>query len=505
MLAKIASGCADESGSPLHAATRPLNPATAVTPEDYEAEMGQPFGIVESFKSVFSEKPRPRLKGAYALHRGWWIVFGLTLVSSIVFGCFSLAFAGAATKLPKLWQGSDFIEALENKDLSGLLHTGKWSWVLVGAATGFATGVLRVVIAYPVEVHGLMAHLSTQHCEWQHTWKTCILTFVSQLGCTPLGPEAGVAAAACGLSQYFTERFGFGERVQKACLTNSVAAVFGALFPCPIIGPLMIAEAGAIPQAEEKMALFALNASASLLGFMVYVTVMGYPYLTQVSEPVEVQAADTSTWRIALSSLLIGIVSPVVIIALGYTVHSLTYLTRIARSYLPPAIGTIALCTVGGLLYGLIMMEFPLTMGTGHEYIGLVSTHPHEVTIQYLALTIAMKMLSFAVVQAFGFEGGPLFCPICLGVYLGVLIQKVLALYGLEEHPTVLAAAGMAGATGGGFTPFTNTVMSVYLLKVSGHFSWVPLATSIVSHALMIGTGALGYVNLENPFKARLV
>merc|ERR1719330_1980389 len=120
------------------------------------------------------------------------------------------------------------------------------------------------------------------------------------------------------------------------------------------------------------------------------------------------------------------------------------------------------------------MMNFPLTLGTGHEYLGLVSTQPHKVALQDLSLALVMKILSFAVVQAFGFEGGPLFCPICLGVYLGIIVQKLLAIVGYEENPRVLAAAGMAGCTGGGSSPFTNIMMGLMLLKVSGHFTWVP-------------------------------
>merc|ERR1712176_505310 len=102
----------------------------------------------------------------------------------------------------------------------------------------------------------------------------------------------------------------------------------------------------------------------------------------------------------------------------------------------------------------------PLTMGTGHELIKPAVLHPERIDTLVIFMTLIAKMLAFATIQACGFEGGPLFCPITLGVFLGVFTQSLFAQFGHVFSAKLLAAAGMSAVSGAGGTPFTNVVMT---------------------------------------------
>eukprot|EP00931_Biecheleriopsis_adriatica_P005064 TRINITY_DN106627_c0_g1_i1.p1 TRINITY_DN106627_c0_g1~~TRINITY_DN106627_c0_g1_i1.p1 ORF type:complete len:474 (+),score=34.21 TRINITY_DN106627_c0_g1_i1:59-1480(+) len=468
---------------------------------------------VAAREPLASEPPRSKAfdPGPYALRIGWWKIFGLLAAVGVLLGLFSLGFGYVSTAVPKLWQGEAYETAIKQHDLGALVRSGQWWWILVGAVTGLVTGILRIALDYPMHVGGLMEHLAHQKTEWQDSWKTSILTLVSQMGGTSLGLEAGVAAAGCGFAQYIAEKLQFPEHIQKVCFTGSLSAVFGAMFPMPVIAPLMITEGSAAPPPGTKMSIFAINTFSSLTGYFIYVAVMGAPYLKTVDAkatgnvPEEDPDADVHTFGGFLLIVLMGILGASVVLILGTLVHGCTFLTRMARQKMSPNISNVVLCTLGGIIYGLIGFSCPLTLGTGHELIQPAVLHPDKIGTWVMFACLFAKMLSFAVVQAAGFEGGPLFCPITLGLFLGVFVHGLCAPTGMHVSAKIFAAAGMAGICGAAHTPFTNVVMALFLLQINGSLCWVPLLAALISHMLLVGFGLLSWTKMSNPLKAQLM
>src|SRR4051794_24815048 len=80
--------------------------------------------------------------------------------------------------------------------------------------------------------------------------------------------------------------------------------------------------------------------------------------------------------------------------------------------------------TIGGAVFGLVGVMLPLTMFTGSDELKDVISDAGTLGVGLLVALVIGKMLVFAVSQASGFVGGPIFPALFLGGTAGVAVNQ---------------------------------------------------------------------------------
>jgi H+/Cl- antiporter ClcA len=137
----------------------------------------------------------------------------------------------------------------------------------------------------------------------------------------------------------------------------------------------------------------------------------------------------------------------------------------------------IAKSTLGGAVFGIVGVALPLTMFSGGDQLKTVLTGAGTLGIGLLAAVLLAKMATFAVSQASGFIGGPIFPALFIGGTAGVLVHEVIPGVPLGLAFTCLLAA-VPGALAP--APFSMVLMAAFLTQV-GALQTAPILIAVVT------------------------
>ena len=154
-----------------------------------------------------------------------------------------------------------------------------------------------------------------------------------------------------------------------------------------------------------------------------------------------------------------------------------------------------------GVIYGSIAVAYPLTLGSGHEFIGyllslwtqnktakFIQNGPHEVLTAYLLLVSGLlKLLTTATCLGFGMFGGQIIPLVVAGAYLGFASAFYVPLLSVP-----LSVACCSIGIVGSFVPIPLTlVVSVTTSKLA-NVSAVPVFVSVLcAFSTNAGLGAV--------------
>jgi len=98
-----------------------------------------------------------------------------------------------------------------------------------------------------------------------------------------------------------------------------------------------------------------------------------------------------------------------------------------------PHLGLLATPVIGGVLYGLIAVAFPLTLGDGASQLGVIIKDAFasragggELSAGFCLLLALAKMLALGVCLGFGFVGGQIFPLMFAGASVGAGVVKLV-------------------------------------------------------------------------------
>ena len=133
--------------------------------------------------------------------------------------------------------------------------------------------------------------------------------------------------------------------------------------------------------------------------------------------------------------------------------------------------------TLGGVVFGVVGVALPLTMFTGSDQLKTVLEDAGTLGVGLLVALVIAKMLTFAVSQASGFVGGPIFPALFIGGTAGVLVHQVF-----PGVPLGLAFTCLLAAVPGSLVaaPFSMVLLAAFLTQV-GALQTAPILIAVVT------------------------
>jgi H+/Cl- antiporter ClcA len=398
--------------------------------------------------------PGPAAAPPVTQKREFWVLMGYAVALG-VFGAFAgLVFMGAVKAGGKWYTDS-------NPGWFG----GHWWWIAVTAAAGVVVGLLRRLTRLPWETPGLIADLQEQHVNPLLVPGIAVVSAASLIGGASLGPEKALGTIGGGAGSWIARRRGLDEESSKVNTLSGFAGAYGGLFSSTVIVVMLILEI-ARPGGQRFAKALAGSIVASSISFGIYFAIAGSVFLDAYQVP-QYKFAD---WQL-LAGIALGLFAALVVTLLAGFIMLATRL--FARLKLPAT----AKSALGGVVFGIVGVALPLTLFTGTSQLKTVLSDATTLGLGLLAATLIAKMLTFAVSQASGFVGGPIFPALFIGGTAGVIVHQVIPGVPLGLAFTCLLAA-VPGALAP--APFTMVLLAAFLTQV-GALQTAPILIAVIT------------------------
>ena len=347
---------------------------------------------------------------------------------------------------------------------------GHWWWVAVAAAAGVVAGLLRRLTRLPEEVPGLFDDLKTEHVDPGLVPGVVAVSAVSLIGGASLGPEKALGTMGGGAGSWMARRRALGHEDSQVNTLAGFAGAYGGLFSSTVIVVLLILEV-ARPGGQRLTKALAAEIVASSVSFGLYFAIAGAVFL----DAYQVPSYTFEDWQL-LAAIPLGLFAALVVTLLaGFMMGAARLFGRLKA----PAI---AKSTLGGVVFGIVGVALPLTMFSGSDQLKTVLTHEGTLGLGLLAAILIAKMATFAVSQASGFVGGPIFPSLFIGGIAGALVHQVIPGVPLGLAFTCLLAA-VPGALAP--APFSMVLMAAFLTQV-GALQTAPILIAVVTAFLVM-------------------
>ncbi|GIH03614.1 hypothetical protein Rhe02_16810 [Rhizocola hellebori] len=342
---------------------------------------------------------------------------------------------------------------------------GQWWWVAVAAVAGAVVGLLRRLTRLPHDVPGLFADLQTERVDRKIVPGIVAVSTVSLIGGASLGPEKALGSMGGGAGSWLAQRKSLGKEDSQVNTLAGFAGAYGGLFSSTVIVVLLILEA-ARPGGQRLTKALAAEIVASSVSFGIYFVIAGAVFLDSYQVP----AYEFESWQL-LAGVLLGLFAALVVTLLAGLMRAAA---RLFGRLKAPAI---AKSTLGGLIFGIVGVALPLTMFSGSEQLKTVLKDPGTLGLGLIAAVLVAKMFTFAVSQASGFVGGPIFPSLFIGGTAGVLVHQVI-----PGVPMGLAFTCLLAAVPGALAPapFSMVLMAAFLTQV-GALQTAPILIAVVT------------------------
>ena len=404
--------------------------------------------------SVVSVSSGPAAEPPVTQKRDFWVLMGYAVVLGVFGAVAGLVFIGVIKAGGKWYSDSD----------SGWFG-GHWWWVAVAAGAGVVVGLLRRLFRVPEDVPGLIADLSTEHVDPRLVPGIVAVSAVSLIGGASLGPEKALGAAGGGAGTWLAKRRALAKEDSQVNTLAGFAGAYGGLFSSTVIVVLLILEV-ARPGGQRFAKALAAEIVASSVSFGIYFAIAGAVFLDDYQVP----AYKYADWQL-LAGIPLGLFAALVVMLLaGFMVAAARLFGRLKA----PAI---VKSTLGGVVFGIVGVALPLTMFSGSDQLKTVIKNPAALGLGLIIAILIAKMLTFAVSQASGFIGGPIFPSLFIGGTAGVLVHQVIPGVPLGLAFTCLLAA-VPGAVMP--APFSMVLTAAFLTQV-GALQTAPILIAVVT------------------------
>ncbi|GJF01972.1 chloride channel protein [Pseudonocardia sp. D17] len=401
----------------------------------------------------------------FTQNREFWVLVGYGIALG-VFGAFvSLVFMGVIDLGGRWYDDS-------NHGWFG----GHWWWVGVTAAAGLVVGVLRRLLRLPEQLPGLITDLQEGKVDPRLVPGVTLVSAVSLIGGASLGPEKALGTIGGGAGSWISRRRRLNDEDSQLNTLSGFAGAYGGLFSSTVIVVMFIMEL-ARPGGQRFGKALVGQIVASSVSFGVYFAIAGAVFLDAYRVP----QYGYEDWQL-LAGVALGLFA-VVVVALLVAIMQLV--SRVFETVkLPGVVRT----TLGGTLFGVVGVILPLTMFTGSDQLGTVLDGAGTLGIGLLIVLVLAKQFTFAVSQASGFIGGPIFPALFIGGTAGVLVHEVL-----PGMPLGLAFTCLLAAVPGALAPapFSMVLLTAFVTQI-GALQTAPVLIAVVT--AFLATEAVKYV-----------
>jgi H+/Cl- antiporter ClcA len=342
---------------------------------------------------------------------------------------------------------------------------GRWWWVAITAAAGIGVGLLRHVTRLPEQIPGLIADMKEEQVNPRLVPGIVAASAVSLIGGASLGPEKALGSMGGGAGTWSSRRRGLETEDRQVNTLTGFAGAYGGLFSSTVIVVMMVLEV-ARPGGQRLTKALVGAIVASSVSFGIYFAIAGSFFL----DVYEVPSYKYEDWHL-LAGVPLGLLAAVIVTLLVIVMKLAAGL--FGRLKLP----SVAKTTIGGVIFGLVGVMLPLTMFTGSDQLTVVLDDAGTLGVGLLIALVLAKILAFAVSQASGFVGGPIFPALFLGGTAGVVVNQVFT-----GVPLGLAFTCMLAAVPGSVVsaPFSMVLLAAFLTQV-GALQTAPILIAVVT------------------------
>jgi H+/Cl- antiporter ClcA len=342
---------------------------------------------------------------------------------------------------------------------------GQWWWVAITAAAGVGVGLLRHVTRLPEQIPGLIADMKEEEVNPRLVPGIVAASAVSLIGGASLGPEKALGSMGGGAGTWSSRRRGLETEDRQVNTLTGFAGAYGGLFSSTVIVVMLVLEV-ARPGGQRLTKALVGAIVASSVSFGIYFAVAGSFFL----DVYEVPSYKYEDWHL-LAGIPLGLLAAVIVTLLVIVMKLAAGL--FGRLKLP----SVAKTTIGGVIFGLVGVMLPLTMFTGSDQLTVVLDDGRTLGVGLLIALVLAKILTFAVSQASGFVGGPVFPALFLGGTAGVVVNQVFSGVPLGLAFTCLLAAVPGSVVS---APFSMVLLAAFLTQV-GALQTAPILIAVVT------------------------
>lgn len=324
--------------------------------------------------------------------------------------------------------GIDFDE-----HLSAMPKVNPWHAALVPPLGGLLLGIVTLGITRywprravdPIEANALYGGRMSLN----DSLTVMIQTIISNGVGASIGLEAGYTQMGAGMASRLGRMFRLRRNDLRLLVGCGAAGAIAAAFNAPLTGAFYGFE---LVIGTYTLGTFAPVAVASLVAVSVLNAMGRAPFDLTLIMP-QLRPEDY------LPIMALGVVCALVGIAIMRGVTLTEDLFRKSRipNWLRPG--------VGGIAVGLLALNTPAVLSSGHGAIGMIIQYP--LAVPWLGALVVMKACASAISIGSGFRGGLFFASLFLGALLGKFCGSGLAMMttGHIVAPEIMAVVGMSG------------------------------------------------------------
>jgi len=342
---------------------------------------------------------------------------------------------------------------------------GHWWWVAVTAGAGVVVGLLRRLTHLPDKLPSLIEDLERGRVDTRSVPGIVAVSAVSLIGGASLGPEQALGSMGGGAATWVSRRRRLSDEDSQVNTLAGFAGAYGGLFSSTVIVVMFILEVARSGGPRMTKTLVATIISSSV-SFGIYFVVGGAFFL----DAYQVPAYTFEDWQL-LAGVGLGLFAAVVVTLLATV-------TKVAAGLFGRIkVPAVLMPVIGGLLFGVIGVVLPLTMFTGSDQLKTVMGTGGALGTGLLAALVVGKILTFAISEASGFIGGPIFPALFIGGTAGVLVHQVF-----PGIPLGLAFTCMLAAVPGALVsaPFALVLLAAFMTQV-GTLQTAPILIAVVT------------------------
>jgi len=296
-----------------------------------------------------------------------------------------------------------------------------------------------------------------------------------------VGPEDPSVQIGANLGSFFGQYLGLSEERVVLLVAAGAASAIAAAFNAPIAGVFFAIE---IILGQFNTSSISVIVLASVISSALTQAFRGaHPTLGNLNY---VLGSPEQLIFFALLGVLLAGVAIIVIRLFHWTADF--WHTKL---HLPLPLEA----AITGALVGSIGVFLPAVLGTGEEFMVEILAGEAEITIAFLLLVGAVKVIATALSTAGGFVGGvfapTLFIGIVIGNAYGLILQTIIPSSALG-NPASFAIAGMAGALGGVVRAPITAILLVFELTDDYRLILPIMLTTIICTMLVERFGVAG-------------
>ncbi|CAE8588702.1 unnamed protein product [Polarella glacialis] len=375
-------------------------------------------------------------------------------------------------------------------------------WIPLVWAGCTAVGVMKVLLRldqYP----SFLTEIRAEHADPKESAKVVVCCLASLYSGAALGPEAGLASGGGGLGTVLAElisklggaSFQRGaEARRRLFVLGGITAAFGSIMPAPWVALMICMECAFAKRDEDgkemiiwgRRTLFLLGFTASW-AFVVRYAVEPIPELPLSGSKFDERYDNWMPVKAILLGAIAAFSALVYFVITAVIKVAFAKIGRVIEARLGVSARIIALCSLAGLITGVLGYCVPLSLTDGKAAMAPTALHaPGLSSVNLLCIALA-KTACFGAAAAGGLVGGPFFPVLYIGMVVGELVSRI---QGLGFFPAFTVPVVMVAMPGAVFPiPFTMVAFPLSMLKL-GPLWCVPVLVGVLtSYTLLVGTG----------------